>query len=220
MVLGKLSQSKWQGLFIKWIGGATMRRKQGWNPENEYFGCFVFVFVFFFKDLFTHFIYVCALSVCKHTCQNDIRTHDRWLLGMELRASGGASSALNHWVICPALSSLVLCRYRHVCEVPLPGNVCVCVCICMFVCVCVFACMCMYVSGLSKVKTSKWVWHGWKRYWEVVWKPMTAGVACNSCGKGGSRQVSERRGTPWELDVALLLSYHISVRLEQNCLFF
>jgi hypothetical protein len=57
-------------------------------------------------------VWVCLwmLSVCmyNYTPEEGIRSHYRWfwatmwLLGIELRNSGRADSALTHWAICPA----------------------------------------------------------------------------------------------------------------------
>ena len=56
--------------------------------------------------------YVCentvTVAVFRHTPEEGIRSHDRWLwatmwlLGIELRTSGRAASALNGWAISPA----------------------------------------------------------------------------------------------------------------------
>jgi len=93
-------------------------------------------------------------------------------------------------------------------------------CVCVCVCVCVFSGMCMCVSDLSKVASSEWMWNGLKRSWEVVWKPMTAGVACDtSVGKGGRQLAGVWGACPAELAIALMLSHHVSVGLEPNCIF-
>ena len=53
--------------------------------------------------------YVSTLQLSSDTPEEGIRSHYRWLwdtmwlLGFELRTSGRAASALNHWAISPAL---------------------------------------------------------------------------------------------------------------------
>ena len=69
---------------------------------------------FFFKN---YFMYVSTLSLSSDTVEEGIGSHYRWLwatmwlLGVELRTSGRAVSALNHWAISPALvqGTLILC---------------------------------------------------------------------------------------------------------------
>jgi hypothetical protein len=63
---------------------------------------------FFFKKRFIYCIYMSTLSLSSDTPEKDTRSHYRWLwvimwlLGIELRTSGRAVSALNHWTISPA----------------------------------------------------------------------------------------------------------------------
>ena len=70
----------------------------------------------FFQNCFRiiYFMHMNVLSLCSVTPEEGIRSHYRWLwatmwlLGIELRTSGRAVSALNHWAISPAQSSSVL----------------------------------------------------------------------------------------------------------------
>jgi hypothetical protein len=67
------------------------------------------VLVFFFKDLFIFYLYEYTAAVFRHTLEECIRSHCKWLwatvllLRIELRNSRGAVSALNRWAISPAL---------------------------------------------------------------------------------------------------------------------
>ena len=88
-----------------------------------------------FKDLFFYFIYVNyliylhTLSLSSDTPEESIGSHYRWLwatislLGVELRTSGRAVSALNRWAISPAQHVLISFLY-----------ICLCACVCVFVC--------------------------------------------------------------------------------------
>jgi hypothetical protein len=64
---------------------------------------------FYFFKRFIYLIYMSTLSLSSGTPEEGIRFHDRWLwatmwlLGIELRTSSRATSALNHWAISPTL---------------------------------------------------------------------------------------------------------------------
>lgn len=67
------------------------------------------IFYFYvFEDLFTYFMYKSTLQLPTDPPEEGIRSYYRWLwatmwlLGIELRTSGRAVRALNHWVISPA----------------------------------------------------------------------------------------------------------------------
>jgi hypothetical protein len=66
------------------------------------------------------------LYLSSDTPEEDIRSHygwlwaTMWLWGFELRTSGRAASALNHWAISPGLLFLF---YIHGC----PALMCVCI---------------------------------------------------------------------------------------------
>ena len=59
-------------------------------------------------------IYGCTIAVFKHTPEEGTQSHYRWLwatmglLGIELRTSGRAVGALNHWAISSAWLYLIL----------------------------------------------------------------------------------------------------------------
>ena len=65
----------------------------------------------FFKKRCIYYLYEYTAAVFRHTLEKCIRSHYRWLwatmwlLGIELRTSGRAVSALNRWAISPALLS-------------------------------------------------------------------------------------------------------------------
>jgi hypothetical protein len=62
-------------------------------------------------------MYMSTLSLSSDTPEEGIRSHYRWLwatmwlLGIELRTSGRAVSALNHWAISPALALCIFVRF-------------------------------------------------------------------------------------------------------------
>ena len=62
----------------------------------------------FFKKRIIYLLFVSTLSLSSDTPEEGVRPHYRWLwatmwlLGFELRTSGRAVSALNHWAISPA----------------------------------------------------------------------------------------------------------------------
>jgi hypothetical protein len=67
-------------------------------------------------------MHISTLSLSSDTTEQGIGSHYRWLwatmwlLGIELRTSGGAASDLNLWAICPAWVMFVyVCVYVHVC---------------------------------------------------------------------------------------------------------
>ena len=68
----------------------------------------MFVCVFPRRPEDIYFMYVSTLSLSSDTSEENIRSHYRWLwaimwlLGIELRTSGRAVSALNLWAISPA----------------------------------------------------------------------------------------------------------------------
>jgi len=72
--------------------------------------------VFFFK---IYLFYISTLSLSSDTPEEGIRPHygwlwaTMWLLGIELRTSGRAASALNHWAISPAPFLWSYCCLRH-----------------------------------------------------------------------------------------------------------
>jgi len=64
--------------------------------------------LFFFFFLKIYLLYITTLLLSSDTPEEGIRSHYRWLwatmwlLGIELRTSGRAVGALNHWAISPA----------------------------------------------------------------------------------------------------------------------
>jgi hypothetical protein len=68
------------------------------------------VVCFFILRIYLFYVWVLDLYICIYTCmpEEGIRSHYRWLwatmwlLGIELRTSGRAVGALNHWAISPA----------------------------------------------------------------------------------------------------------------------
>jgi hypothetical protein len=103
------------GLFFQTVQGRGIsyklqvgREGNPWasNMTDSY--SFPFPFFFFFKDLVIYFMYVGTLSLSSDTPEDSIRSHYRWLwatmwlLGIELRTSGRAASALNCWATSPA----------------------------------------------------------------------------------------------------------------------
>jgi hypothetical protein len=57
-------------------------------------GFLLSVFKIFLKDIY--FMYMSTLSLSSDTPEENIKSHYKWLLGIELRSSAKADSALNH----------------------------------------------------------------------------------------------------------------------------
>jgi len=103
------------------------------HPGHLVFTTYISVYIYkkdsFFKDLF-YFIYVSTLSLSSDTPEEGIRFCYRWLwstmwlLGFELRTSGRAVSALNHWAISPAPKDIFWGRVS-LCSLGCPGTHCV-----------------------------------------------------------------------------------------------
>jgi hypothetical protein len=72
-----------------------------WDAQND----FLYLLFFFKKKRIIYFIYVSTLLLFLDTPEEGIKPHYRWLwanmwlLGIELRTSGRAVSALNQWAI-------------------------------------------------------------------------------------------------------------------------
>jgi len=98
------------------------------------------LFLNFFKDLFIYFVYEYTVAVFGHTRSGyriplQMVGATMWLLGFELRTSGRAVGALNHWAISPALKFSLFY---------VTGDCPLCVCVC--VCVCVHTSTCMHLQ--------------------------------------------------------------------------
>jgi len=68
----------------------------------------IYLFLFKFNDLFLFYVHWCFVCMCVFVRTTDILELElqpgaaTWVLGIELRTSGRAVSALNHWAISPA----------------------------------------------------------------------------------------------------------------------
>ena len=78
-----------------------------WNPGTSLFHWHQFLK---FLKIFIYFMYMSTSLLSSDTLEEDVRPHCRWLwstmwlLGTELRTSGKAVGALNHWAISLASS--------------------------------------------------------------------------------------------------------------------
>ena len=119
------------------------------------------LWLFFLKDLFIYFMYVNTLLLSSDTPEEGVRSHNGWLwatmwpLGIELRTSRRAVSALNPWAI--SLAYKLYLKYMatlagHLTDpintYGIPFSFLFSVCVknyCMYVCMYVCMYICMYL---------------------------------------------------------------------------